>query len=114
MYLTLRPLPRAGRTSAEYLQCVTYVRKAVFDSDALSPAFDRRPVDLDGRSTRPAHQMVVVPAAAPAVHLLAGGGTHHVDIAGLGERLQCAVDGRQPQVLAAFAQHRVQFLCTVE
>src|SRR5262245_14239109 len=114
MQLTVRRSPRAGRTSAEYLQSVAYIRKAVFDGDALGPPLNGRPVYFDRRATRPAHEMVVVPATAPAVHLLARDRTHDVDVAGLGERLECAVDSGQAQMLAAVAQHRMQFLCTVE
>ena len=47
---------------------------------------------------------------APAVHRLAGVVAHHVDQAGRREGLEVAIDGGQPDVLAALAQLVVELL----
>ena len=69
---------------------------------------------LHGGPARAAHQMVVVAVAAPAVQVLAARRAHHVEVAGVGEGLQRAVHGGQPDPFAALAQHRVQVLGAVE
>ena len=66
------------------------------------------------RAAGAADQVVVVRAAAPAVEGLAVLGAQHVDLAGVGERLQRPVDRRQPDVLAARAEQVVDLLGAAE
>ena len=112
-------MPRSGqrgarRAGAEDLQGVADVDEAVLGGDPVRPGLHRRAVDLDGAAAGPAHQVVVVALAAPAVEVLAAGRPHDVDLAGVGQALQGAVDRGQADPLAALAQHRVQLLGAVE
>ena len=93
----------AGRAGAEDLQGVADVGVTVLGRDPVGPALHRRAGHLDGAPAGPADQVVVVALAAPAVEVLAAGRAHHVDLAGVGEPLQGAVDGGQPDPLAALA-----------
>src|SRR5262245_51875251 len=58
--------------------------------------------------------MVVMALPAPAVPVVAGRRAQHIHLAGVGEGLQGAVDGGQPDRSPVVPQHRVQFLGGVE
>ena len=75
-----------------------------------------RPVRRSPRpAAPPAHQVVVVVVGrAPPVDGLAGAGAQHVDLAGVGQRLQRAVDGGQADALADAAQLLVDLLGRAE
>ena len=70
-------------------------------SDLGGPRLDLAALDLDGRAARPAHQVVMVVVGAAPVQRFAGVGAQRVDQSGGGHRLQRAVDGGQPDALAA-------------
>jgi hypothetical protein len=57
---------------------------------------------------------MVVTLTAPAIEVLAAGRAHDVDLAGVGQPLQGAVDGGQADPFAPLAQHGVQILGAVE
>jgi hypothetical protein len=77
----------------------------------LGPCLDRGPGDLDRGAARPADEvMVMVQLVASPVDGLTGIRAQDVDPPVVGKRLERAVDGRQPYLGAASAQHLVQFL----
>ena len=90
----------ALRTGADDLQGVADVGEAVLTGDPVGPRLDRRPGDLDGAAAHPADQVVVVLGAAAAVERLAGVGADRVQLAVVGQRLDGAVDRRQPHPVA--------------
>src|SRR5688572_27257733 len=96
--------PESGKRSgsavgaaAEDLQSMGDLGEAVLDGDLVRPALDRRSAHLDRRPTVPADQMVVVVgAAALPEQLLPSLGAGGVNLTGVDEQLQGAVDGREP------------------
>jgi hypothetical protein len=98
--------PWAG---AEEFDGVIHVGEAMICGHRRGPAFDRRPGHLEGSSALSAHEVMMVPAAAPPIKRLADRGQHYVDFAIVGERLQGAINRGQTHLHAAVAEHRVQF-----
>ena len=90
------------------------VGEAVLRGDPCGPALDRRVLDLDGAPAGAADQVVVVRAAAAPVDRLAVVGAQHVDLAVVGQGLQAAVDGGQPDRVAARRAAGVQVLGAAE
>jgi hypothetical protein len=86
------------------------VDEPVLLADAGRPPFDRGGIELDGSPTRPAEQVVVMAAAAAPVDVLALSGPDDVNIAVLGEALQGAVHGGEPDPVALGTQSGVQLL----
>jgi hypothetical protein len=97
----------AGRAGPEDLDGVTDVGKAMCGSHFGGPGLDLAAGHLHRRAAGAAHQMVVVmrPRAAP-VDRFAGVGAQGVHDIGRRHRLQGAVDGGQPDVLAGGAARR--------
>src|SRR5688500_7205010 len=87
----------AGGAGTEDLERVADVGVAVLGRDRARPPLDGRALDLDGRPARTAHQVVVVRVGAAAPDRLTVLVAQHVDLAGVGERGQRAVDRREPQ-----------------
>jgi hypothetical protein len=82
--------------------------------DRVCPVLNSRTLDLDGAPAGSAHQVVVVPPAAPAIERLAVVHAQDVDLAGVGKALQRAVDRRQPDAVASAADHAVDLLRAAE
>ena len=61
-----------------------------------------------------AHQVVVVPGAAPAIGHLAVSAAQHVDLAGVGQDLQVPVHGREPDALTSVPEQVVHLLRAAE
>ena len=104
----------AVRAGPEDLQGVADVGEAVLAGDRVGPPLDRRALDLDGarrRRGRPGGGGGC--ARAAAVDRLAVLGAQHVDLAGVGERLQGAVDGGQPDVARRCARSRSWISCAL-
>jgi hypothetical protein len=80
---------------AQALQVPNDVDEAVLGGDPFRPSLHCRALNLDRTSTVPADEVVMVPSAAPAIGRFAVRGPQHVDLAGLGQRLQRAIDGRE-------------------
>src|SRR5262245_36671040 len=83
----------AGTTGTEDLQSVGHVGKAVLAGDLVRPALDSRSGDLDRRPALPADEMMVMGTAAPPEQLLPAVGAGRVDLTGVDQQLQGAVDG---------------------
>jgi hypothetical protein len=92
------------------LERVGDVLESVLRRDPCCPSFDGRPFNLDGAPTCPAHQVVVVLAAATAIHGLTVRCAQHVDRPRVDKRLQRSVHRRQSDVLSATSQDDVQVL----
>src|SRR5680860_1347626 len=104
----------AGGTGSEDLQGVADVGEAVLGRDRVGPAFYGRALHLHRATAGPAHEVVMVCGAAPAVDGLAVLGAEHVDITAVGERLKRPVDRGQPDVLPVAPQQIVNVLGTAE
>ena len=90
----------AAAAGTEDLQRMAHVDETVFIGDPVGPALHGGAEHLLGAPARAAHQVMVVPVAAPAVTRVAARRLHHVDLAGLGQQLQCAIDSGQPDTVA--------------
>src|SRR5690348_14821494 len=112
------PAPLGGsalRTRTEDLHGVRDVHIAVLDGNRLRPLLDGRALDLDRLAADAADEVVVVLAGgAAAVDGLAVGGTQYVDLAGVGEGLQCAVHGGESDGVTLVLEHVVELLRTAE
>src|SRR5262249_50413921 len=93
---------------------VAHAHEAVLACDAVGPRLHGRSGDLDGPAAGATHQMMVVVAAALPEQLLAAGQPHDVDLAGVGHRLQSAIDRGQTDALATPAQQPMQLLGAAE
>jgi hypothetical protein len=111
-YAILEPAHLGTTTGAgaEEFDGVTHVGEAMICGHRFCPPFDCRPSQLEGSSAPSAHEVMMVPAAAPPIERLADGWQHYVDVAVVGERLQSAVNRGQAHLHAAIAEHRVQLL----
>jgi hypothetical protein len=89
---------------------VRHLGEAVLQGDALRPVLHGRALHLDRLAARAAHEVVVVVLGAAPVGGLAGAGAQHVDLAGVGQGLQGAVDRGQADAVAAPAQLLVDLL----
>ena len=85
-------------------------RKLCSRGHRVGPLLHRRAGHLDGPAAAAADQMVVVAGRAAPVGGLAVGGPQRVQLAGVGHRLQGAVDRGQPDPLAQPAQLVVDLL----
>src|SRR5699024_9160689 len=94
----------AGRAEAEDLDGVVDLAEAVLGGRPLRPRLDGGALDLLDPAAGPAHQVVVVPGAAPAVEQLAVLVAQGVELVLVGEDLQVAVDGGQADRLPPGAQ----------
>ena len=87
------------------------VGEAVLAGDPVGPALDRRALDLDRSSAVAADEVMVVPGAALAVAAPRRRAPRSASTsAGVDERLEVAVDGRQPDLLAALLEDVVDLL----
>ena len=85
----------------EELHHVGHVGEAVVLGGLGGPPLDARAVDLDRTAAAAADEVVVVTRSALAEEGLAVVGAQGVDLAGLGHRLERAVDGRQANIDAS-------------
>jgi hypothetical protein len=69
----------------------------VFGGDLLGPPLDRGAGDLARAAAVAADEVVVMTAGTAAVVGLAAVEAQHIDLAGVGERLERAVDVRRPE-----------------
>ena len=83
---------------------VLNLAEAVFGGDAVGPAFDSGPLNLDGAAAVPTDQMVVMAHRASPVGRLAVVSADQVDLVGVGHHLEGAVDGGQSDVLPLLAE----------
>jgi hypothetical protein len=84
-------------------------------ADPLGPLLNGGAFDLDRTTAPSTHQMVVVSVRlAATVDRLTVGAAQHVDLAGLGQALQGAVDRRQANCLPLAAKKRMQVLRAFE
>jgi zinc/manganese transport system ATP-binding protein len=90
------------------------LREARLPGNPRGPGLDLGPVDLLRRATHPADEMVMVRPAAPAIETLAVGGSEHVDLTGVGERLQVPIHRCEADPLPRTAKLGVQLLRTAE
>jgi hypothetical protein len=94
---------------------VGHVHIAVLRGDGLRPLLHGGTLDLDGLAADAADQMVmVVTRRAAPVDGLTLGRAQDVDLAGVGEGLERAVDGGQPYRVAPVLEHVVQVLGAAE
>ena len=94
---------------------MAYVGEARFGGDLFCPLLHRPALHLHAPPALAAGQVVVVHARpALPVERLAAGVADGVDAALLAERLQVAVDGGEPDVLALAPQLRVDLLGAAE
>jgi DNA-binding transcriptional MerR regulator len=105
---------RACTAGAEDLQRVVDVGEAMLVGDLVGPALHGRAAHLDRRATLPADQVMVVGAAAPAEHLLPATGARRVDLTGVDEQLQGAVDRGKPHLGSPLPQRLMQVLRAAE
>src|SRR5690606_26646201 len=94
----------AVATGADELGGVLDLDEVVLLRDPGGPALDDVPGQLDRGAALAADQVVVVAVRAAAVERLAVLDPQHVDVTGLGHRLQGAVDGREPDRPAGLRQ----------
>src|SRR5690348_6005665 len=94
---------------AENLDHVPYIDETVVFADPPGPALDRGAVHLDCPPAVPADQVVVMAAAAAAIHRLAVRRPEHVDLAVVGQLLQGAVHRGKTDPVAGSTQPGVQF-----
>lgn len=106
--------PGALGAGADYLDGVLDVCEAVDPRGLVRPALDVWPLDLDGGSTEPANEVVMVVVAASTVQRLAVVRAYGVYAADFGERAEPVVDGGEADPLAALAQLGMQLLCRAE
>src|SRR5690625_3345931 len=107
--------PRAVGTQPEDVEGVLELGEAVLRRHLLRPGLDEAPADLHGGAAPAAHEVVVVlDALAAPVEGLAVVGAQHVDLTGLGQRLEGAVDGGEPDGVPGLAQGLVQLLRAAE
>src|SRR5262245_30380021 len=103
------------RAEAEEVYGVADVGEARLGGDRFGPVHGGPALDLHPAPAGAAGQVVVVDERlALPVEDLAAGVADRVDAAVLAQRLQVAVDGRQPDVLAPAPQLRVDLLGTAE
>src|ERR1700760_671694 len=108
-------LLRVVRADAEQLHRVPDLGEPVFPGHLLGPLLHRATFDINAAATLTAGQVVVVTAGtALPVERLAVVVPDRVDAAFLAEDLQVAVDGGEPDVLAAAPQLGVDLLGTAE
>ena len=69
------------------------IGEAVFGGNLVRPTLHGRAVHFHGLAAGTAHQVVMVCVAATALDTLAVLADDHVDIAGISERGECAIDG---------------------
>ena len=101
----------AGSAGAEHLDGVADLGEAVLGRHGGGPFLDGWAGHLLGATALAADEVVmVVLDRAPAVGGLAVTGAQDVHLAGVGERLQVAVDGRQADALALRPELLVQGL----
>lgn len=83
----------------------------VVGGDLSDPAFDFRPFDFHGSSAVPTHQVVmVVLGVTQAIASLAVVASHDIDGAGLSQRSELVVDGRESDILTSVPQLGKQLL----
>src|SRR3954451_10245628 len=99
-----RACSAAVAAGADDLQGVADLGVPVLGGDRPGPPLDGRTLDLDGGTARTADEVVVVGVGAPAVDRLAVVGAQDVDVTGLRQPLEGAVNGGQADRLATLAE----------
>jgi hypothetical protein len=104
--LLLAVAAKAGELDLVARQC-----EALLAADAREPFGERAALELDDALAGDAGEVVVVRVSAEAIRRLAAAPRERVDRPVLGQRLEGAVNGREPDADAAAAQLRVELLC---
>jgi hypothetical protein len=106
---------RAVWAHTEKLHRMTYVGEPGVGGYLLGPPLDSLALDLDATAAVAAGEVMMVSVrAAAAVQDLAARAGDGVDLPGLAEHLEMAVDGGQADVLAAAAQLGMNLLSAAE
>jgi hypothetical protein len=101
---------RAVRTQAEYLEGVADVGVPVLLGNSVGPFNDCPAGDLDGATTRPAQEVMVVLLGALQIDRLAVLARQDVHLAGVHHESQSPVDRTESDVVPALAQGRMDLL----